>query len=136
MALDRQGLSRRGILKRARLFSAAFASGAGLPGTAPAAAAPAGDDPELVYLVGDHHVHTQYSHDAKYTLAQVARRGAQYGLDWMVCTEHRTVGRDTVGAAPHRLRCHLEDNSADAVPVERLLRCHRLVQRKDMGYSD
>jgi hypothetical protein len=97
-ALDLQGLSRRGLLQRAGLFSAAFAASAGLPGAEPAAAAPAADDPELVYLVGDHHVHTQYSHDAKYTLAQVARRAAQYGLDWMVCTEHSNVGHHTIGA--------------------------------------
>ncbi|MBL7253137.1 PHP domain-containing protein [Paractinoplanes lichenicola] len=99
--LDPQGLSRRGILKRAGLFGAAFATASALPGAAPAAAGgsrPA-DDPELVYLVGDHHVHTQYSHDAKYTLNQAARRGAQFGLDWMVCTEHSNLGHDAIGAA-------------------------------------
>ncbi|MDI6103978.1 methyl-accepting chemotaxis protein [Actinoplanes sp. NEAU-A12] len=102
--LDPQGLSRRGMLRRAGLFGAAFAATAALPAASPAAAAttagsPPGDGPDLVYLVGDHHVHTQYSHDAKYTLAQAARRGAQYGLDWMVCTEHSNVGHDTTGAA-------------------------------------
>ena len=95
--LDRQGLSRRGILQRAGLFGAAFAvAGAD---AAPAAAGPADDDPEFVYLVGDHHVHTQYSHDAKYTLGQAARRGAQFGLDWMVGTEHSNFGHDNFGAA-------------------------------------
>ena len=115
--LDPQGLSRRGILRRAGLFGAAFAATTALPATAPAAATPAADDPELVYLVGDHHVHTQYSHDAKYTLAQAARRGAQYGLDWMVCTEHSNVGHDTIGARAganrHRGRARREPAPAD-----------------------
>ncbi|MBU2668070.1 histidinol-phosphatase [Actinoplanes bogorensis] len=96
--LDPQGLSRRGILRRAGLFGAAFAATTALPGPAPAAAHDT-DDPPLAWLVGDHHVHTQYSHDAKYTLGQAARRGAQFGLDWMVCTEHGNVGHDTAGAA-------------------------------------
>ena len=96
--LDPQGLSRRGILRQAGLFGAAFMATTALPGAAPATASPAADDAELVYLVGDHHVHTQYSHDAKYTVAQAARRGAQYGLDWMVCTEHSNAGHDTAGA--------------------------------------
>lgn len=96
--LDRQGLSRRGLIRRAGLFGAGFA-GAAAFGAEPAAAlgaapapAAAGGDPELVYLVGDHHVHSVYSHDAKYTFAQQARRAAQYGLDWMVFTEHSNVG--------------------------------------------
>ncbi|GAA2705919.1 PHP domain-containing protein [Actinoplanes palleronii] len=97
--LDPQGLSRRGMLRRAGLFGTAFAAAATLPEAAPAAASESDDEQDLVYLVGDHHVHTQYSHDAKYTLAQAARRGAQYGLDWMVCTEHSNLGHDTTGAA-------------------------------------
>ncbi|WP_436531198.1 PHP domain-containing protein [Actinoplanes sp. HUAS TT8] len=100
--LDLQGLNRRGILKRAGLFGAAFAATTALPGAAPASATskpPADHDPELVYLVGDHHVHTQYSHDAKYTLSQAARRGAQFGLDWMVLTEHSNFGHENIGAA-------------------------------------
>lgn len=95
--LDRPGLSRRGVLRTAGLFGAAFTLAQAEP--AAAATAASDHDPELVYLVGDHHVHTQYSHDAKYTLAQAARRGAQFGLDWMVSTEHSNVGHDTLGAA-------------------------------------
>jgi len=95
--LDRQGLSRRGMLRRAGLFGAGFAAAAALPAEA-AMASPA-NDPELVYLVGDHHVHTVYSHDAKYTVSQAARRAAQFGLDWMVCTEHSNFGHDHLGAA-------------------------------------
>ena len=92
--LGRQEISRRGLIRRAGLFGAGFA-GAAAAGVLPAAAeATTGhdDDPALAYLVGDHHVHSVYSHDAKYTFAQQAQRAAQYGLDWMVFTEHSNVG--------------------------------------------
>lgn len=98
--LDAQGVSRRRLLRRAGLFGAAFALG----GTAtPAAAATGqgfgGEDPRLVYLVGDHHVHSVYSHDAKYTFSQQARAAARYGLDWMVFNEHSNFGHAYYGAA-------------------------------------
>ncbi|MFG3723406.1 histidinol-phosphatase [Streptomyces massasporeus] len=98
--LDAQGVSRRGLLRRAGLFGAAFTLGS--------AAAPAfasaekrgfgGEDPRLAYLVGDHHVHSVYSHDAKYTFSQLARAGAEYGLDWMVFNEHSNFGHAHYGA--------------------------------------
>ncbi|WP_370019796.1 PHP domain-containing protein [Planotetraspora sp. GP83] len=103
--LDAQGVSRRGLLRRAGLFGAGFAAasvagtlGAGAVGAA-AEPAPGGDDPDLVYLVGDHHVHTVYSHDAKYTFSQLAMRAAQFGLDWMVFTEHSNFGHANAGGA-------------------------------------
>ncbi|TMR98911.1 PHP domain-containing protein [Nonomuraea basaltis] len=98
--LDAQGLSRRRLLRRTGLFGAGFAA-ASLVGPQPAAAqrTPAGDDPDLVYLVGDHHVHTVYSHDAKYTFSQQALRAAQFGLDWMVFTEHSNIGHADAGGA-------------------------------------
>ncbi|WP_069760503.1 PHP domain-containing protein [Streptomyces sp. LUP47B] len=98
--LDAQGVSRRGLLRRAGLFGAAFALGS--------AATPAfassekrgfgGDDPRLAYLVGDHHVHSVYSHDAKYTFSQQAQAAARYGLDWMVFNEHSNFGHAYYGA--------------------------------------
>jgi len=105
--LDPQGVSRRRLLRRAGLFGGGFAAavvaGAGVVDARPAAARsasrPGGDDPELVYLVGDHHVHTVYSHDAKYTFSQQAMRGAQFGLDWMVFTEHSNFGHANAGGA-------------------------------------
>ncbi|KOG21753.1 hypothetical protein ADK36_12265 [Streptomyces viridochromogenes] len=96
--LDPQGVSRRGLLRRAGLFGAAFAlGGAAVPAVAaPASAAsdrgPGGDDPRLAYLVGDHHIHSVYSHDAKYTFSQLAAASAKFGLDWMVFTEHSNFG--------------------------------------------
>lgn len=95
-------MSRRGLLRGAGLFGAAFAMGAGGSLAAPASAASrpyGGDDPRLAYLVGDHHIHTVYSHDAKYTFSQLAAAGAEYGLDWMVFTEHSNFGHADFGAA-------------------------------------
>ncbi|WP_412538450.1 PHP domain-containing protein [Longispora sp. K20-0274] len=116
-ALDAQGGSRRALLVRAGLFGAGFAGLSLLEGTpaaatpesgAPAPEAPASaaktpphpdDDPDLVYLVGDHHVHSVFSHDAKYTAAQLTQRAAQFGLDWMVFTEHSNLGHANAGGA-------------------------------------
>ncbi|MFF0731301.1 PHP domain-containing protein [Streptomyces chartreusis] len=117
--LDPQGVSRRGLLRSAGLFGAAFALGTATP----ALAADnrrlgsedhrlGGDDPRLAYLVGDHHVHSVYSHDAKYTFSQLAAAGAEYGLDWMVFTEHSNFGHARFGAAlEHReiLRARAEN---------------------------
>lgn len=103
--LDPQGVSRRGLLRRAGLFGAAFAlGGAAVPAVAaPASAASdrrlGGDDPRLAYLVGDHHIHSVYSHDAKYTFSQLAAASAEFGLDWMVFTEHSNFGHARFGAA-------------------------------------
>ncbi|CAM5735345.1 hypothetical protein SALBM311S_03917 [Streptomyces alboniger] len=100
--LDAQGVSRRGLLRSAGLFGAAFALGSA---ATPAVAAAAddrtlgGDDPGLAYLVGDHHVHSVYSHDAKYTFSQLATAAAKYGLDWMVFNEHSNFGHAYYGAA-------------------------------------
>jgi hypothetical protein len=101
-ALDAQGVSRRQLLRRAGLFGAAFALG---PAATPAFAAEAaprggfgGEDPHLAYLVGDHHVHSVYSHDAKYTFSQLATAAAEYGLDWMVFNEHSNFGHAWYGA--------------------------------------
>ncbi|MFF4272063.1 PHP domain-containing protein [Streptomyces sp. NPDC001536] len=100
-ALDPQGLSRRGLLRRAGLFGAAFTLGStAVPATASAASPQrfGGDDPRLAYLVGDHHVHSVYSHDAKYTFSQQAKAAAKYGLDWMVFNEHSNFGHASYGA--------------------------------------
>jgi hypothetical protein len=98
--LDAQGVSRRGLLRRAGLFGAAFALGSA---ATPAFAASdrrgfGGEDPRLAYLVGDHHVHSVYSHDAKYTFSQQAQAAARYGLDWMVFNEHSNFGHAYYGA--------------------------------------
>ncbi|MFC8343520.1 histidinol-phosphatase [Streptomyces sp. NPDC057280] len=96
--LDPQGLSRRGLLRRAGLFGAAFALGGAAVPAAAAEQRLGGHDPHLAYLVGDHHVHSVYSHDAKYTFSQQARAAAKYGLDWMVFNEHSNFGHANYGA--------------------------------------
>ena len=98
--LDAQGVSRRQLMRRAGLFGAAFAlGGAATPAVAASGRDFGGDDPRLAYLVGDHHVHSVYSHDAKYTFSQQAQAAAKYGLDWMVFNEHSNFGHAYYGAA-------------------------------------
>ncbi|WP_149823736.1 PHP domain-containing protein [Streptomyces tailanensis] len=98
-SLDPQGVSRRGLLRGAGLFGAAFAMGSlATPATADSGHH-GGEDPRLAYLVGDHHIHTVYSHDAKYTFSQLAAAGAKYGLDWLVFTEHSNIGHARYGAS-------------------------------------
>ncbi|MFF4489341.1 PHP domain-containing protein [Streptomyces sp. NPDC001544] len=98
-SLDPQGVSRRQLLRRAGLFGAAFALGpAATPALASAQRGLGGDDPRLAFVVGDHHVHSVYSHDAKYTFSQQARAAAKYGLDWMVFNEHSNFGHAQYGA--------------------------------------
>ncbi|MFJ7077156.1 PHP domain-containing protein [Streptomyces sp. NPDC098781] len=97
--LDPQGVSRRGLLRSAGLFGAAFALGSAAVPAAASSRGWGGDDPRLAYLVGDHHIHTVYSHDAKYTFSQLAAAGAEYGLDWMVFTEHSNFGHAKYGAS-------------------------------------
>ncbi|MET7621705.1 PHP domain-containing protein [Streptomyces sp. NPDC005408] len=98
-SLDPQGLSRRGLLRSAGLFGAAFAGGALLAPTAAEAQSQSLGDPALSYLVGDHHVHSVYSHDAKYTFSQLAGAASRFGLDWMVLTEHSNIGHHKAGGA-------------------------------------
>ncbi|MEV7341375.1 PHP domain-containing protein [Streptomyces sp. NPDC093544] len=100
--LDAQGVSRRQLLCRAGLFSAAFAAGSLATPAAAHGQSLGGNDPRLAYLVGDHHIHTVYSHDAKYAFSQLAAKGAEYGLDWMVFTEHSNFGHAQYGAPLER----------------------------------
>jgi hypothetical protein len=96
--LDPQGVSRRGLLRSAGLFGAAFAVGSLATPAAADSRRLGGDDPRLAYLVGDHHIHSVYSHDAKYTFSQLAQASAEYGLDWMVFNEHSNFGHANYGA--------------------------------------
>ncbi|NHC43792.1 PHP domain-containing protein [Motilibacter aurantiacus] len=101
--LSPRDLSRRKLLRNAGLLGA----GAGAmsvfgPGVGAAAAASGGDvapvaDDEVVYLAGDHHIHTQFSSDAMYRVEDQARRAAEYGLDWMVVTDHGSVTHARIG---------------------------------------
>ena len=99
-SLDSQGASRRTFLRLGMVGGLTLAAGTHA-GTASATGrpAPGRPDPQLAWLVGDHHVHSRYSHDAKYDFDQLARKGARFGLDWMVFTEHSNHGHAEKGAA-------------------------------------
>lgn len=89
--LSALGFSRRDILRTAGIALAAGGlsafGGAGAAMASTSATRPAGD-PQLAWLVGDHHVHTQFSHDAKYRMAQQLDAAQHYGVDWLAFTEH------------------------------------------------
>lgn len=89
--------SRREFLQRAGLLTAGIGlANAGLLGLPGQAFAKEDDDSDrrphrLSWLAGDHHIHTQYSLDARYRVADHVAHAADYGLSWMVITDH---GRD------------------------------------------
>jgi len=93
-------LGRRSFFRRAGLLGVAAAATNVLGGSLASSAL--ADEPRrrgegssgaagLLWLTGDHHIHTQYSPDAQYRTSQQVQRGAQYGLDWMVITDHGSV---------------------------------------------
>ncbi|MFD5317811.1 PHP domain-containing protein [Streptomyces sp. NPDC127098] len=103
-------LSRRSMLRRAGLLGAGVAGASVLAGTGAAAAgdllgnATAGSagnsgngGGRLLWLAGDHHIHTQYSSDGKYRVVDQVRQGARHGLDWMVITDHGSVNHSRIG---------------------------------------
>ncbi|NLE97225.1 MAG: PHP domain-containing protein, partial [Propionibacterium sp.] len=88
--LAKLGFSRRRILQAGAAAAAVSAvGGVTLAPQIQAAAATNDVDPdELQWLVGDHHVHTQYSHDAKYRIKDQLDAAEHFGVDWIVFTEH------------------------------------------------
>ncbi len=99
-------VSRRGFLRGAGLLGAgAAASVLATPSAAAAAGLPHAHGPQgggtakggFTWLAGDHHIHTQYSSDAQYRVADQARHGRAYGLDWVVITDHGSVTHAKIG---------------------------------------
>ena len=98
-------VDRRSFLRRAGLLGAAAAGagvlsrfGAGTAAAASTAGGVGGGDPQrLLWLVGDHHIHTSHSPDGQYLVSQQVSRSAQYGLDWMVITDHGGVEHQKFG---------------------------------------
>ncbi|MPY31011.1 histidinol-phosphatase [Streptomyces adustus] len=97
-------LSRRSMLRRTGLLGAGLAAGSVLGGAGQAAAAPgslaAHHDSHsggYLWLAGDHHIHTQYSSDAKYRVIDHVRQANAHGLDWMVITDHGSVAHAKIG---------------------------------------
>jgi hypothetical protein len=101
-ALTPEEQSRRTLLRRAGLLGAGLAAGNVLAAATPATAAPATGSGGrrshgLLWLAGDHHIHTQYSSDGKYRVVDQVRQGARYGLDWMVITDHGSTTHAKIG---------------------------------------
>lgn len=101
-ALTPDQRSRRSMLRRAGLLGAGLAAAGVLGGPASgtaAAQAPTrgGKRKGFLWLAGDHHIHTQYSNDGKYRVADQVRQGAKHGLDWMVITDHGNVTHAKIG---------------------------------------
>ncbi len=106
--LSPAALSRRGMLRGAGLLGAGlFGAGAmdqqvaaAAEATSPRAAAPraaSSNAGSYTWLSGDHHIHTQFSPDAQYRVTDQVRHAAQYGLDWMVITDHGSVAHAKLG---------------------------------------
>ena len=92
---DPLSVSRRGFLATATATAAVVAgaaSGLGAFSQGAASAAPGqSTNPwsgRSLFLAGDHHIHTQYSSDAQYEVATQAAKAQEYGLDWIVITDH------------------------------------------------
>ena len=114
--LSPRSLSRRTMLRNAGVIGAGVGA-LGLTGMQSAAAADgrgsvkSEKDDEFVYLAGDHHIHTQFSSDGLYQPEQQARRGTEYGLDWLVITDHGSVAHAKIGVEkvnPHLKKARTE----------------------------
>ncbi|MFD3585493.1 PHP domain-containing protein [Streptomyces sp. NPDC058683] len=96
-------LSRRSMLRRTGLLGAGLAAGSVLAGAGQAAASvssshsQSGRSGGFLWLAGDHHIHTQYSSDAKYRVVDHVRQGNANGLDWMVITDHGSEAHAKIG---------------------------------------
>ncbi|MFJ3943824.1 PHP domain-containing protein [Streptomyces griseoaurantiacus] len=106
--LSPEQLSRRSLVRRAGLLGAGLAAGGALGGVGAGQAAAqtraasgharresrAG---RYLWLAGDHHIHTQYSSDAKYRVVDQVRQANAHGLDWMVVTDHASEQHAKIG---------------------------------------
>jgi hypothetical protein len=96
------------MVRRAGLLGAGLAAGGVLGGVgagqAAAQAVPASGQSRresragrYLWLAGDHHIHTQYSSDAKYRVVDQVRQANAHGLDWMVVTDHASEQHARIG---------------------------------------
>lgn len=102
---DRTGLGdRRGFLRGAGLASAGVLGGVAVPARADTERSRRGPRPsgDLVWLAGDHHLHSQYSNDAMFRIEDQARRAVAGGLDWIVITDHGNEAFAAHSIAPQR----------------------------------
>lgn len=52
---------------------------------------------KMLWLSGDHHIHTQYSSDAQYRILQQVGHASIFGLDWVVITDHGGADHARIG---------------------------------------
>ncbi|GMA20849.1 PHP domain-containing protein [Arsenicicoccus piscis] len=98
-------LGRRNFLRAAGVLGAGVAatSFVGAGGLATAAATEASDAGSRrghrakSWLAGDHHIHTQFSSDGLYRVADHVQHANAYGLDWMVITDHGSAQHVKIG---------------------------------------
>ncbi|MEU1618057.1 PHP domain-containing protein [Streptomyces sp. NPDC005722] len=100
-------LSRRSMLRRTGLLGAGLAAGSVLAGAGQAAAHGSSshghqghggsNSGRHLWLAGDHHIHTQFSSDAKYRVIDHVRHANANGLDWMVITDHGSEQHAKIG---------------------------------------
>jgi hypothetical protein len=99
---DPLSVSRRGFLATAAVVAGAAAGlGAAVSGVGQGVAAASGTaaagttvNPwtgRTQGLSGDHHIHTRFSPDAQYDVITQVQKGRQFGLDWLVITDHGGV---------------------------------------------
>ena len=92
-----------GEVIRNRMRTRHLASGAALASVLCAVAGAAAE----AWLAGDHHVHSHFSPDASHPIGDNARMARQFGLDWMVTTDHGGPNHSRIGleeAYPELLR--------------------------------
>lgn len=119
------GFSRRQILAAGASVAAASALGAAAvrtggtsasaaePSSTAPAASTAVDPDQLQWLVGDHHVHTQWSHDAKYLVRQQLDNAEKFGCDWLVFTEHSNFAHADKGVFGESTQLSAERKARD-----------------------
>ena len=94
--LNRQVLTRRAFLTNAAGFTLTL--GAGSAWQVPARALARAPYPygSGVWQAGDHHIHTRYSPDGQYLIAQQVAQAARHGLHWCVITDHGGPSHDKI----------------------------------------
>lgn len=118
--LSPRARGRRTFLQAAGVLGggALVAGFADLGGTASAAASELNEaetrrGPKRIrgWLAGDHHIHTQFSSDGLYRVADHVKHASAYGLGWMVITDHGSAAHAKIGV--EKVNPHIRQARAD-----------------------